>query len=88
MKFEELARSPVSEQVAERITDAILRGDFRPAKPLPPERDLAEIFGVTRASICEALRVLRVQGLIIANGPPPTEPSSPRWQEGPFETSW
>jgi GntR family transcriptional regulator, transcriptional repressor for pyruvate dehydrogenase complex len=72
VKFEELARSSVSEQVASRITEAIIKGDFRAAEPLPPERELSEMFGVSRASIREALRVLRVQGLIVTKGPPPT----------------
>jgi DNA-binding FadR family transcriptional regulator len=56
--------------VAEQIRDAILAGRFGPGEPLPTERDLAESFGASRASIREALRALQAEGLIVGGGAP------------------
>lgn len=42
----------------------ILEGDLEPGDRLPPERDLAEHFGVSRVSVREALRELENRGFI------------------------
>ena len=42
----------------------ILEAAFPPGQPLPPERDLAERFGVSRGAIRDALRMLEMIGLI------------------------
>ncbi|MEV8339041.1 FadR/GntR family transcriptional regulator [Leucobacter sp. NPDC077196] len=46
------------------IERLILDGKLEPGERLPPERDLAEHFGVSRVSIREALRELENRGLI------------------------
>ena len=46
------------------IERLILDGKLAPGERLPPERDLAEHFGVSRVSIREALRELENRGLI------------------------
>jgi DNA-binding GntR family transcriptional regulator len=53
----------LSEQLAKRIADEILNEHFAPGQRLK-EVDLAVTFGVSRASIREALRQLEVQGLV------------------------
>jgi DNA-binding GntR family transcriptional regulator len=53
----------LSEQLAKRIADEILNEHFWPGQRLK-EVDLALAFGVSRASIREALRQLEVQGLV------------------------
>jgi GntR family transcriptional repressor for pyruvate dehydrogenase complex len=52
------------EQVADRIRDLITSGEIEPNERLPNEAELASQFGVSRATIREALRVLSTQDLI------------------------
>jgi GntR family transcriptional regulator, transcriptional repressor for pyruvate dehydrogenase complex len=68
--FREIVRNPVYTQVAEQLREAILVGELRPGEPVPTERELAESFGVSRASVREALRALQAQGLIVSTGSP------------------
>jgi GntR family transcriptional repressor for pyruvate dehydrogenase complex len=68
--FKEIVRNPVYTQVAEQLREAILAGRLRPGEPVPTERELAETFSVSRASVREALRALQAQGLITATGSP------------------
>jgi GntR family transcriptional repressor for pyruvate dehydrogenase complex len=70
MAFSEVVRSPVYLQVAEQLREAILSGQLSPGDALPAERELAETFGASRASVREALRVLQAQGLITGGGAP------------------
>ncbi|MCP3103021.1 FCD domain-containing protein [Myxococcus sp. K15C18031901] len=66
--FQAVVRNPLYLQVAERIREAILSGGLAVGDALPPERELAEQFGVSRASIREALRALQAQGLVEGKG--------------------
>jgi DNA-binding FadR family transcriptional regulator len=52
------------ELVAERLRDRVVHGDLRPGERLPNEAALATDFGVSRATVREALRVLAAQNLI------------------------
>ena len=52
------------EQVADQLRELIVTGEIRPAQKLPNEATLARDFGVSRATIREALRVLATQHLI------------------------
>jgi GntR family transcriptional repressor for pyruvate dehydrogenase complex len=52
------------ESVVQQIEDAIYSGALQPGERLPSERDLVAQFGVSRASIREALRVVESSGLI------------------------
>jgi DNA-binding FadR family transcriptional regulator len=52
------------EQVQEAIKGAIAAGKLKSGEMLPPEIELARQFGVSRATIREALRVLSTQHLI------------------------
>ena len=51
------------EQIAEQISYAILRGDYRPGDPIR-EQDLANLFQVSRGPIREALRILEKDGVV------------------------
>jgi DNA-binding FadR family transcriptional regulator len=68
MAFTQIERSPLYRQVANQIREMILSGGLVPGHNLPTERELSETFGVSRASIREALRHLEAQGLVSANG--------------------
>jgi DNA-binding FadR family transcriptional regulator len=59
-------RQRVDEQVAASIADAILDGVFPPGSALPPEREMAEQFGVNRTSLRQGLARLQQMGLIEA----------------------
>lgn len=70
--FRVLAQRRAFEQIIAQIEEAIIGGTLRPGDRLPAERDLAESFGVSRASVREALRVLERFGVVTArvgNGP-------------------
>ncbi len=54
----------VSEQVAGQIEKRILDGELRSGDRLPPERDLAEQFQVSRTAVREAMKMLAQKGLV------------------------
>ena len=53
-----------AEIVADRLRVAIVSGDLAKGEDLPVERDLIESFGVSRATMREALRILETEGLL------------------------
>lgn len=59
-------KQTLAEQVASSIKEAILAGQWRPAEALPTEPELAEAFGVSRAVVRDATRMLAAQGLVEA----------------------
>jgi len=66
MKFKPIKPKKVSSQIADQIRESILAGDFTPGEKLPPERELAEMFGVSRPSVREALNLLASAGLVMS----------------------
>jgi GntR family transcriptional repressor for pyruvate dehydrogenase complex len=54
----------VSEQVADQIRRLITRERLAEGDRLPPERDLAGRFGVSRPMVSQALRMLSLMGLV------------------------
>jgi GntR family transcriptional repressor for pyruvate dehydrogenase complex len=54
----------ISEQVFEQLRDLIFRGQLKPGERLPPERELAEIMGVSRPTVREAVGRLVHLGLM------------------------
>lgn len=63
-QFRPVQRRRIHEDVAHQLRDAILDGRFAAGSRLPPERELADEFGVNRTSIREALKVLEGLGLV------------------------
>ena len=61
-----IARRALHQQIAESLRDLIIAGTIQRGDALPPERVLAKQFGVSRATIREALRALQMWGLVEA----------------------
>jgi GntR family transcriptional repressor for pyruvate dehydrogenase complex len=59
-----VVRSSTHALVVEAIENRILSGDLGVGDLLPPERQLAETLGVSRAAAREAIRVLEGQGVL------------------------
>ena len=66
MKFQPIKPKKVSSQIADQIRASILAGDFTPGEKLPPERELADMFGVSRPSVREALNMLASAGMVMS----------------------
>ncbi|MBN1106910.1 MAG: FadR family transcriptional regulator [Deltaproteobacteria bacterium] len=62
--FKPIKQSRISNEVTEQLKHAILLGHFHPGDKLPPERDLAEQFQVSRVAVRESLRVLENAGFL------------------------
>lgn len=64
-RFKMLTREPtLSERVTTQIETLIVQSQLQPGDRLPPERELAEQFGVSRTVIREAIRSLSAKGLL------------------------
>src|SRR5438309_10840627 len=56
---------PAHTQIEERLAEAIAAGELRPGDRLPPERELAERFGVSRMTLRHALESLARRGMLV-----------------------
>jgi len=63
VEFETIRRNKVYEEVARQIQNHIFE-HLKPGDVLPPERELAQKFGVSRGSVREAIRSLELIGLL------------------------
>lgn len=62
--FRKTKQNRVFQDMVDQIQDAILQGTLNPGDKLPPERELTEMFGASRGTLREALRILEQKGLI------------------------
>lgn len=62
--IETIKKSSVVESAIERIHDLIKNNDLKEGDRLPPERQLAEMLGISRNSLREAIRVLDMLGVL------------------------
>jgi GntR family transcriptional repressor for pyruvate dehydrogenase complex len=62
--LEPVRRSRIYEHIVDQIHALIREGRWAPGDQIPPERELAERFKVSRTSVREALRALEMQGII------------------------
>ena len=70
--LDKLERVPLSEQAVQSLLGYIERSRLAPGAALPGEGRLAEILGVSRPVVREALRTLKGMGVVdIANGKSP-----------------
>ncbi len=63
MDIEKVKQKTVVEQVMEKIKDLIASGELKTNDRLPTENQLAEMFGVARSTIREAIRVFIYLGV-------------------------
>lgn len=59
-----IKRTSLSDEVADRLREKILRGKYSPGDKLPTESELMEMFQVSRSTLREAIRVLANAGWI------------------------
>ena len=62
--FKPVKKTRVYEEIVAKIKDMIDKGRFKSGDQLPVERELAEVFRVSRSSVREAIRSLESQGLL------------------------
>ena len=62
--FKTVKADKISESISQQIREAIFEDSLRPGDKLPSERELIKTFGVSRASMREALRSLEVLGFL------------------------
>lgn len=58
--------SRLYEQILQQVEQAIVKQQLKPGDQLPPERDMAQRFGVSRTAVREAVKALREKGLVEA----------------------
>ena len=66
MTTKPIENQSVTGAVTEKLESMIVEGAFKPGDTLPPERQLARDFAVSRASLRQALSVLESRGLILS----------------------
>ncbi|QEA39410.1 GntR family transcriptional regulator [Pistricoccus aurantiacus] len=64
MVYQKLRQPRIADVITERLEAMILEGSLAPGHRLPPERELAERFGVSRPSLREAIQQLSARGLL------------------------
>lgn len=64
VKFENIKVAKISESIVNQIEEFIISGALKKGERLPPERELAQQFNVSRPSIREAISILEAKGLV------------------------
>ncbi len=62
--FKPVKKTRVYEEIVVKVKHMIEKGRLHHGDQLPPERELAEVFSVSRSSVREALRSLETQGYL------------------------
>lgn len=66
MAIKPIENLSITDTITEKLETMIVEGIFKPGDSLPPERQLARDFSVSRASLRQALSVLESRGLILS----------------------
>ena len=64
MVFKPIRPKKISEEIVQQIKDLISTGQLKPSDRIPSERELANLLGVSRPSVREALMVLEAMGFV------------------------
>jgi len=65
LPLDEKSAQPLYQQLQRALRDAIEKGVIAPEDALPPERDLAEMLGVSRITVRKAIDELAEEGLLV-----------------------
>jgi len=57
-------KQTLSQEIQQNIEDAIINKTFQPGQKLPTEKEMCEMFAVSRTALREALQMLSARGLI------------------------
>ena len=63
MAYSKIRQPKLSDVIEQQLEFLILEGTLRPGEKLPPERELAKQFDVSRPSLREAIQRLEAKGL-------------------------
>ena len=93
MPLEAIEPRRLYRQIADQIRQLIDQGEYAVDSRLPAERELADMLGVSRPTVREALIALEVEGRlrikvgsgVYINAPPASEHEADAGHEGPFE---
>ena len=66
MVYKVVRSSRLYEQIVQQVEESIQKGDLKTGDQLPPERELAQQFGVSRTAVREAVKALREKGFVEA----------------------
>ena len=64
MSFKVIKKKSTLETIVQQIKDQIKKGILKPGEKLPSERKLADLLGVSRASVREAIQALAFSGYL------------------------
>jgi len=62
--FKRISPRKISDEIIEQFKEMLNKGELKPGDELPSERDLAEMIGVSRPPLREALNALQTMGFI------------------------
>ncbi|MEY8711051.1 transcriptional regulator PdhR [Mangrovibacter phragmitis] len=65
MAYSKIRQPKLSDVIEQQLEYLILEGTLRPGEKLPPERELARQFDVSRPSLREAIQRLEAKGLLL-----------------------
>ncbi|OZI14934.1 transcriptional regulator PdhR [Sodalis-like symbiont of Philaenus spumarius] len=80
MTYSKIRQPKLSDVIEQQLKYLILEGTLRPCEKLPPERDLAKQFDVSRPSLREAIQRLEAKGLLLRRQGGGTFVQSNLWQ--------
>lgn len=64
LEIKSIQTKKIYKNIVEQIVGLICEGSLKAGDKLPPERNLAEMFNVSRASLREALSVMEILGIV------------------------
>ncbi len=80
MAYSKIRQPKLSDVIEQQLEFLILEGTLRPGEKLPPERELAKQFDVSRPSLREAIQRLEAKGLLLRRRGGGTFVQSSLWQ--------